>query len=123
MQPYEILSFPMGTGIVRQVITDWQLGGHLGDTLASYRSSGNVRWVPAVTPLRSAPTRTAGLPSNRSVEQRELAVRTGERSGVDAGEELGEHAGVESCREVPFVVAAEIERRAEEVVGGHEEMG
>ncbi len=43
-------------------------------------------------------------------------------SGVDAGEEVFEHCAVEPRREVPVVVVAEVECRAEEAVVADEEV-
>ena len=43
-------------------------------------------------------------------------------SGVDAGEEFGEHLGVEAGGEAALVVVTEVEGRTEEVVGGDEEV-
>jgi hypothetical protein len=62
-----------------------------------------------VTPLHTAPTRTARR-------------RRAAGSGVETGEELGEHAGVESCGEVTVDVVSEVEGGTEEPVGADEEV-
>lgn len=115
------------TCIVCQVITDWQLGGHLDDTLVSYLQSGNVRWVPVVIPppLGTHPDGRSPLELLGRTAQSSVwcgPAPAGERSGVDAGKELGEHVGVEAGREVALVVVAEVEGRTEEVVGSDEEV-
>ena len=51
---------------VRSALIERQLGGHLHDTFVAYRHLGNVRWVPAVTPLHTAPTRAAIRSSSTS---------------------------------------------------------